>query len=164
MYTEREQAIIDAIIRFVHEANHLELQRPTEWTHGIYETLATLGRHYGFQIGCTPHGDDCEWLYDLIWYTEVGEGLTRRLLNVPLVAECEWSLHGINDDFEKLLLANSETRVFICTSNEGHWPALEHYFNDSVRSFQQNHSGDRYLIALIDNEYDDVQFRLIIKE
>lgn len=99
----------------------------------------------------------------MTWYTQAGEGLTRRLLNVPLVAECEWSLHGINDDFEKLLLANSKTRVFICSTNEAQWPALMHYFNESVQTFQHNHVGDRYLIVLISTDHNNVQFRLFVK-
>ena len=133
------------------------------WTDGIYRTLAELGRQQGFKAACTPHGDEREWLYDVIWYQESGTGLDLRLLSLPMVAECEWNPYGIGDDFEKLLVANADTRLFVCCPRETHWPELRQYFEESIQGFRQNRPGDRYIIAWIRLDHGDPHFDLFVK-
>ena len=46
-----------------------------------------------------------EWLYDVTW---LKYDCNYRVIDVPLVAECEWGrLENIYDDFDKLLLARA---------------------------------------------------------
>jgi hypothetical protein len=161
---EQEQAIANAITQFVREAIEQDLTGPTPWTSGIYLALANLGRARGFGVACTPHGDAPEWLYDVTWYAEEGVGPTTRLRGLPMVAECEWNLYGIGDDFEKLLVANAETRVFICNPPAAHQNELMDYFNDSIQGFQQNRQGDRYLIAFIQHDAADPRFEVLVKQ
>lgn len=160
---EQEQAIANAITSFVRSANSSGLTGPTPWTDGIYKTLADLGRSRGLKAACTPHGDEREWLYDVLWYKEVGTGLDLRLQSVPMVAESEWNLHGIGDDFEKLLVANAETRLFVCCPNEKYWDELRQYFDGSIQGFQQNRTGDRYMVAWIRHDSKDPHFDVFVK-
>ena len=84
----------------------------TERTKAVKTKLCEIGRDSDCQVYAT--GVDHlaaykEWLYDVTWlkYSQ-GDlpGLQNELLDVYLVAECEWGgLAEIKSDFEKLLLA-----------------------------------------------------------
>jgi hypothetical protein len=58
-----------------------------------------------------------EWLYDVTWlqYSRGYEsGLDNRLIDVYLVAECEWGTSpDVKYDFEKLLQARASVRLMI---------------------------------------------------
>jgi len=60
-----------------------------------------------WEVSDADHG---EWLYDLTWL-QYSRGNTLR--RVPLVLECEWHLGGVEEDFQKLVLARAEHRVML---------------------------------------------------
>ena len=86
-----------------------------EWTHEVKTALCVAGQKLGYWVcaaGVDDHASDSgEWLYDVTWLDYVGE----TLISAPLVVECEWSasLHDINYDFQKLLLARAAVRLMI---------------------------------------------------
>ena len=81
-----------------------------ERTRAIKTRLCEIGRDHDYQVSASGvnfgYG---EWLYDVTWleYSQgYTPGLQNELLDVHLVAECEWGgLAEIKRDFEKLLLA-----------------------------------------------------------
>ena len=98
-----------------HTLNNLQIEAaaPTaEWTAAIKTALCDLGRTFQYWVYARAdevpeaNRDGSEWLYDVTWLDYSGDDL----INVPLVAECEWQggLH-IDDDFQKLLLSHADS-------------------------------------------------------
>ena len=95
-----------------------ELEDATQWTKAVKTKLCEIGRN---KFRCCVYARDVaenyktggEWLYDVTWLKYGNSG--RHLINVPLVAECEWSTNKqeIENDFEKLLLAHSRVHLMI---------------------------------------------------
>lgn len=98
------------------------------WTKALFEILNEC-KSLGSKIACSSlsfENRDCgEWLFD---YVEYKENLCIKLLNgeynilsdINLVVECEWDFFRNKDyflnikyDFEKLLLAKSNHRLFV---------------------------------------------------
>lgn len=104
-----------------------------------------------------------EWLYDLVWYKEDGDGDNKRLTDVPLVMECEWNqyLKEIKYDFEKLLLANARLRLFICFVSPNDFQSVSSYFKDAVRKYELGKKDDRFLIAILKTEDKEFYFERI---
>ena len=81
------------------------------WTKVVLTKLCEIGRGFRFHV-CANKGkvdkanrDYGEWLYDVTW---LKYDCNYRVIDVPLVAECEWGrLENIYDDFDKLLLARA---------------------------------------------------------
>ena len=102
------------------------LEGQNGWTTAVKTTLCRVGREqFGFSVGC--HGvpvpevaDYGEWLWDISWCREGAQG---RMADLPLVAECEWTLSSaaIIEDFQKLLVACAGVRLMI----HEHWTDRE---------------------------------------
>ncbi|MBP6310693.1 MAG: hypothetical protein KA408_00370 [Flavobacteriales bacterium] len=144
------------------------------WTWAIKKAFIELGDHNGYKV-CTAcndgqHADlkkgniECvewgEWLYDLVWYTDViyNAPLTTRTLSVPLVVECEWdnSISAIAMDFDKLLVANADLRVLVCSAYNN-FPAqhIIDYCEAAVRGYEQGRKGDCFLLCIMDGRIVD---------
>ena len=116
------------IMRAVREGlNGLEIDKPagnTEWNKAVKTELCKIGRgRFGCYV-CARDVDETdrdqgEWLYDVTWLEYEKNGRSelkarRKLVDAPLVAECEWGdLGDIYDDFEKILLARAGVRLII---------------------------------------------------
>lgn len=100
-----------------------------DWTKLLKRTIADLGYELGegnqmpfSNIGIAANGidndNDGEYLYDLAWfemYPEVIEG-NHYMKSIPMVLESEISdmrLGGFKVDFDKLLVANSLTKIMV---------------------------------------------------
>jgi len=128
---------------------------PPDWTGLVKGTLLHLGHEHGFKVcSSQPGSDDGEWLYDLVWYTTQGNGEEERLVDVPLVVECEWKIAParIKEDFEKLLVTNAPLKLFVCCPYSTERAAWMDYFNKTVKGYQRQRAGECYLIAFIGNE------------
>ena len=132
----------------------------TDWTKGINTTLCELGHELGYQVGAK--GLDFgygEWLYDVTWL-EYSRGyqpsLENRLLDVHLVAECEWGNRpNIKDDFEKLLLARASVRLMIYDGNyDPGSAAIAKSLEEYVRGFRRGHPTDVWLLAAWERDAD----------
>ena len=75
-----------------------------KWTHDCLMRLAVLGKDDGYGVCPYPESMRGEWLYDLIWYSEEESEWPKRLKDVVLVLESEWStsLGEIRYDFQNL--------------------------------------------------------------
>src|ERR1700754_3114085 len=117
-----ELAIQSALINYSKLAAQQNFTSNKDWTYFLKESLANLGKQNNYRVCTSGFKDvfDCEWLYDMVWYEEVGEGTNKRLIDVPLVVECEWNPYPepIRYDFEKLLVANASHKLMICYVHE----------------------------------------------
>lgn len=167
VYTNLETEIIRELNFFILETRQTKLIGNTAWTNGIKRRLGNLGASKGLSV-CTSgfRGEfESEWLYDLIWYKEEGTGPEARIIDVPLVVECEWNMHfsHIKYDFEKLLGSNARHRLMICYAHDKSKEGLRKYFREAVDRFLLSKEGDRFLIAILDYKEELFDFELIVK-
>lgn len=148
-----------------------DLESRDWWTNQVLTTLCTWGLAKGFWVGAKgmkdnerlataverQHGGKIggERLYD---FTCI-EYEKRWVKRVPLVAECEWTIHEknhdeVNDDFEKLLLARADVRLMISNGNpyrdkgqKSIPPNGLKVFRTYVDKFEHTCTGDTYLFA-----------------
>jgi hypothetical protein len=160
-----EQDIVNALKGLTVEANLPENEKKftrvsAPWTIRIMELIGGLGCDNGYEV-CGA-GFDSQWLYDLVWYKNDEK---KMLESVQLVLESEWntSLEAIKYDFEKLLIANAEMKVMICEAKSSDMlNKLFEYFENAIKGYRLGKSGERYLIAILDENWD-FNWRLLIK-
>lgn len=121
-----------------------------DWTKQLKLFLGDAGENEKYQIcASTPEKDfNGEWLYDLVWYRENDKG---QLVEVPLVVESEWSRYykDVKFDFEKLLLANSQLKLMICSCPEKESEVWINNFQRAIDVCPLVKNGDEYLIAIL---------------
>ena len=80
----------------------------SEWTKQIKNRVCTLGKRYRYWVYASSCDgtDGGEWLYDITWLNYSG----KKLIDVELVLGVRMEKNGIDDDFQKLLLARAELR------------------------------------------------------
>ncbi len=163
------------IMRAVREGlNGLEIDKPagnTEWNKAVKTELCKIGRgRFGCYV-CARDVDETdrdqgEWLYDVTWLEYEKNGRSelkarRKLVDAPLVAECEWGdLGDIYDDFEKILLARAGVRLMIFDG--GYDPGstgIAERLAGRVREFNGSRSEDAWLLAAWEGSNDDWSFR-----
>ena len=159
-----EQAVAAAVEEVAREFWQLRERQErvgAKWlTRQIKEAVGALGEERGMCVCSSEHGKrgqgNHEWLYDLVWYKS---DASEKLLEVPFVLESELSDRsrpGLWWDFEKLLLANAEHRVFVCF-NDGnyHFPdninRLIQDFDNSVAAYKGLAVGARVLVLIWDD-------------
>ena len=121
-----------------------------KWTHDCLMRLALLGKDNGYGVCPYPESMRGEWLYDLIWYSEEESEWPKRLKNVVLVLESEWStsLGEIRYDFQKLVQAKSWLKVLVCQDlNE---EMMKELIAD-IEAFESKTMSEIYLFASYDN-------------
>lgn len=162
--TTTEQAIINVLQEFEAVASGI-LKGNTAWTKGIKRKLYKLGYEYGYTTCASGlDGDsEAEWLYDVVWYKEDGEGQDARIIDVPMVAECEWNggIGHIKYDFEKLLLANAPLKVMICRATVDTMQATKDYFADAIAKYPYNSRDARFLIIILETQAETFNYMLI---
>lgn len=155
------------------DINRPEPENDTAWTRAILTKLCQIGRNrFGCKVGAEKskvdkaHRDWGEWLYDVTWL-RYDNDRHEHLIDVPLVAECEWAgLRGIRDDFHKLLLARADVRLMIYNgrregTNRPGSQAIAQRLAGSVREFRYCQAEDAWLLAGWENQNvsSDQEFR-----
>jgi hypothetical protein len=162
-----ELAIESALVRYAAKASEANFASDKDWTYFLKASLGDLGEENKYRVCTSGFKDvfDCEWLYDLVWYEELTEGNKKRLVDVPLVVECEWNpyLEPIRYDFEKLLIANASHKLMICYVHPKYRQDRLDYFKEAVTLYKHCKHGDRYMIAMLDMESHQFTFQLILK-
>jgi hypothetical protein len=157
------EEIISNLSESGNEAYLMKLKGNASWTKLIKQNLSKLGAELGFETCAsgTDYQTHNEWLYDLIWFKEEGEGMLRRMIDVPLIMESEWNLSfdDIKYDFEKLLLGNSPVKLMICQSKSPN--ELFPYFEDSISKFMLQRTNETYIIAILDHWEEKFEFKTI---
>lgn len=140
----------------------------SEWTHNIKKNLAELGEKNNSLICTSGFGSNynSEWLFDLVWYKEEGTGHNARLIDVPLVAECEWNMafKHVRFDFEKLLTSNARLRLMICYSHPNEIDGLKVYFKEAINKYPLLQQGARFLVAILNSHTNEFMFEPYIKQ
>lgn len=148
-----ESKLIDILATCERQAHMNKLVNDGNWTRLIKDSLAKEGLLRGYEICTSGFKDEynSEWLFDMVWYKEDEQ---KRLIDVPLVVESEWSTNHkqIKFDFEKLLVANAEHKLMICQSYDHNKEDLEKYFYEAIQCYKLNRKGERYLIAILDKD------------
>ncbi|MGK2741716.1 hypothetical protein ACSHT0_12555 [Tepidicaulis sp. LMO-SS28] len=130
-----------------------------DWTRCIKEKLATLGGerdHVVYANGVTGEHVRGEWIYDLAWVADAGKGQAESSpRRIVLACECKWarSFGDIWDDFDKLLQARADYRIFI-THEFGDESAesITDKLVKRIRDFEQTTPGDTYLLAVYEKK------------
>jgi hypothetical protein len=117
------------------------------WTKAIKRRLIQEGHKNSCKVytsGFDGVADGGEWLFDLSWLV-YEDGKVKR---VEMVLESEWKLAGVDDDFQKLLLARAQLRVMIfqVRTQEEFNDQISHLC-EQVNIFEQAEIGDRYLFS-----------------
>lgn len=93
--------------------NHSSKSEHTLIINGI---IGQIGMQNSFKI--SGKGFDVEWLFDLVWSKINAKGY---MIKLPLVLESEISTKesiGLDWDFTKLLVCNSDYKIFVCKFND----------------------------------------------
>ena len=160
------------IMRAVRDGlGNLEVVKPwtdTKGTKAVKTKLCEIGREFEFKVGAKrnevekAYRDFGEWLYDVTWLEYEPKPFPDGLLiDVHLVAECEWgNFERIIEDFEKLLQARAGFRLMIFTgSNQANSEEIAERLAERVREFKRSRSEDDWLLAAWEGTLDDWQFR-----
>lgn len=139
-----------------------EERKKQKWlTRQIKDRVGELGVSKG--MGVSSFGEEGEWLYDLVWYRNNEAG---HLRDVPLVLESEMStrsLDGLKWDFEKLLVANADHRVFICY-HQGNYSFpnninnLFSFFDTMVQTYHGLSLGERVMVLICADYHDGILY------
>ena len=89
-----------------------------KWNRAVLSKLWEIGHQFSCGVGARGGrfgADWGEWVYDVTWIRCNEERHHDHLVDVPLVAEVEWSgrFSNVKDDFHKLLLARAGVRLMI---------------------------------------------------
>ena len=114
-----------------------------KWTAEVKERMLELGDKEGY--GVLPRENECQWLYDLVWFNNTDDTNTH-LKEIVLVLESEWAAdpHQIRYDFEKLFVAKAPLKVMVF---EDYGRGALTLLKDGMRLFTQKDSSEVYLLA-----------------
>ena len=90
-----------------------------DWTGGIISKLGGLALESGYtvypELAEGGARKSSEWLYDLIWCEEDKKnGWVFHGIGLALESEWKSDLWDLNYDFQKLVQAKTEVKVFVC--------------------------------------------------
>ena len=130
-----------------------------EWTKAMKEIIGDIGITKGFKV-CASGKFESEWLYDLTWYSN---NTDNSLKDIPLVMECEWSrdVSALKFDFQKLVQARARIRIMIFQGFEDEINKTLQMIKDEIDSFELSQKGDLYLIAALNMNKGEFQFKKI---
>src|SRR5260370_26327201 len=115
-------------------------------------TIGELGHSLEYQVSCKRTGyakaDDSEWLYDQLWYVNRADNV---LIRVPMALEAEFSDKEphIDGDFQKLLMARADVRVWLWHSLIGARKHIELY-KQQIHDFDYSLPGDEWVFGAYD--------------
>jgi hypothetical protein len=144
---------IEDQIKSTLEAIQLGVAKDTE---NVLFAIGTLGKKLGYEVhGLRDHFQP-EWLYDLCWYSNSPDG---KLLNVTLVLESEWDIKraDIKYDFEKLLIAKANIKVFVFQAKSQNVANYLKELEQGIHAYKGGCSGEIYLLACYDYINDELE-------
>jgi hypothetical protein len=132
-----------------------------DWTLAIKKAMGDLGRKSGLKVSASgyPFADQGEFLYDMVWYELDEAGF---VISQPMVMECEWKICPttvVDDDFQKLVQARADVRVWVSTSANASDIRL-HIENceKQIRLFKSSEVGDQFVLLYF--EWDTKSYLL----
>ena len=128
-------------------------------TKALKTKLCECGRELGCRVSASGVGFGGEWLYDVTW-TEYSRGyepgIQNQMLDVHLVAECEWgNFAEVKKDFEKLLLARATLRLMVYDGNQDPGSdAIADQLAKYITHFRGTLDPDAWLLASLERDAD----------
>lgn len=160
-----ESAVRTALGDLAKTALNTGLYGAPNWTLKVVECMDMLGRGMNYKVSASGLFGEQEWLYDMVWYMTEGQDLNERLTSIPLVMECEWSTASgkIEEDFEKLLLANADLRVMVCRTPPKYRADMTAYFRSAIDAYRQGRTGDHFLVVTRVEATGQFEFETFVK-
>ena len=139
-----------------------------DWTNAVKSSVAGAihGQGLAIHTNCAQIQDakQKEWIYDLCAIEKNEKG---HLLSVKLVLESEWSNNRKERqwDFQKLLIARAELRVFVTQARTAAaaTAALEQCQAEVVQS-SVSLRGDRFIVCIWENLKNQMHIHVVEKE
>jgi hypothetical protein len=122
------------------------------WTAGIKKVLGDLGKSMTFMVAASGYmgKSQGEFLYDMVWY-RLDQGY---VLSQPMVMEVEWKVAlttVVDDDFQKLVQARADVRVWVGTSaNQSDIDRHIANCQKQIWLFDGSQNGDQYVLAFFE--------------
>jgi hypothetical protein len=125
-----------------------------KWTKRILEDLVNLASELAhahksdYRVacsGCEQAYENSEWLYDLVWWQQDGDYMSR----IILVLESEWTPDiTVDNDFLKLMLARADHHVWVFQAKTENIIRQQiQVCKEHLGQSQTLPSGDRFLFA-----------------
>lgn len=160
------------------QINGADMTTNKKATSAVFSKLCEVAHSFNYLAGARGRPACCdwgEWLYDAVWY-KYNNDQHDHLVEVPLVAESEWShdFTSVRDDFHKLLLARAGIRLMVYQYQAciGDIHVTEHEYRfrrekaarniaerltDSINAFEYRDDDDAWLLVggvwLADNDW-----------
>jgi len=133
-------------------------------TRALKDRIGSIGARLDFKVYSTAckFEKNGEWLFDMTWVKERRDG---SLFRIPLVLACEWTptRARLSDDFEKLIAARADHRVFVFWSRTLATARREtDGLVERVAGADLANPGDRYLFACWTDESDRFETTLYV--
>ena len=124
------------------------------WTGEIKKVMGDLGKSLQYEVAASGYSraDQGEFLYDMVWY-QLDRGFVLRQ---PMVMEVEYAIspaNTVDDDFQKLVQARADVRVWItpCANSSD---IDRHVANceEQIRLFRARQVDDQYVLLFFEWE------------
>ena len=158
-FDEIEKNIVNEISAF--PVGNLPFNRQ-KWSRGIKERLCILGKKYSYQVCARDcdNTDNGEWLYDMCWTKNEGD----FFIESSLAFESEWDNWDLDSDFQKLIQARSNHRVWLfkLKGTSENFNAVINKCVKQIQLFKGTLKGDRYLFLGWNESLSEFNKRLYI--
>jgi hypothetical protein len=154
--------LIDSV-RAIVRAKCLGHEDQRGWKAAVFEGLGNIGRARGFKLFHGPCSglstDGCEFLLDLIWYSDAG--------GIEMGAECEWGeAEDVFYDFRKLVYVKAPLKVLV------YWAYRKRDDGEDVRQrierymeqYTRHVAGEQYLFLEFGAYGDDRCYCCVVRE
>jgi hypothetical protein len=140
-----EQKVMDAL-HDLFETCELPDSDSKGWTRSIKEAVGKVGESLGYEVWAaeSQYERRGEWVFDLGWF----QMDSTTVLSVPLAMESEWTLSGVLEDFQKLLISRAMHRVMMFeVLTQERWEETVDLLLSQVAKYSETRHGDRYLLC-----------------
>ena len=154
--------LIDSV-RAIERAKRLRHEDQRGWKAAVFEVLGNIGRARGFKVFHGPCSglstDGCEFLLDLIWYSDDG--------GIEMGAECEWKeAEDVFYDFRKLVYVKAPLKVLV------YWAYRKRDDGEDVRQrierymkqYTRHVAGEQYVFLEFGAYGDDRCYSYVVRE
>lgn len=129
------------------------LERNTEWTQGVKQALAEMGRTRGFKLFPDSENKRSEFMLDEVWWKddESGAGAVLGIESEwgnPRDRNCESRAGCVADDFEKLLQFKAPMKLLVFTADNAQMRnAIHAILERYLQRFRQHVAGETYVFV-----------------
>lgn len=133
------------IDKIMESARRITVWKGRPGTRAIMDIFEQLGRALGHEVASG-------WLYDLSWYTEQTYERGKFLTHMAMALESELNKRhpDIDGDFQKLIQARADIRVWVSTCSDARLHIDD--CKQQIQMFYGTLPGDQYVFAIYDQQ------------